>query len=187
MTIAIPPGRLKFFRQSITPSASTKTETVMQGSETDGVEARITIPEYLQAVAESEKDCDPPIIDGPKGVTILGSSESGQDAGPTESEPNGKPSISDSNSSGRSLPSSQSVSPPDPVILLEISNLKQLMDKIIEVDGRLNPKDPKEAPAVSPWKLMRARRNNQDLGSLFEMRDEFYVHKLPYIGKKSKK
>lgn len=73
--------------------------------------------------------------------------------------------------------------PTEEVVVHQISTLKQLHDKVIELDGRRDPKNIKEVPAISPWKLVRAKRNNQDLGTLFDMREHFYHFKLPKIGK----
>lgn len=69
-------------------------------------------------------------------------------------------------------------------VLHSISYLTQLEHKIVDVDGRFKSE---EVPTVNPWKAIRALRNNQDLGSLFEMRDEFFVYKHPQIVKEGKK
>ncbi len=72
----------------------------------------------------------------------------------------------------------------DEDILHSISNLSQLEDKIVDIDGRFNPKD---LTAQNAWKNFRAIRNHQDLGSLFEMREDFYVYKHPRIVKEPKR
>ena len=59
-----------------------------------------------------------------------------------------------------------------------------LEDKIIEIDGRIDPKD---AAAASTWRSIRLLRNNQDLGSLFDIREEHYVWKSSTIVKMPKK
>lgn len=102
--------------------------------------------------------------------------------------PNGKSAATITNKMNdkASTPESKPPDPPDGVIHHEIKNLAQLMNKAIEIDGRLDPKDIKQVPASSPWKFMRLKRNNQDLGTLFEMRDEFYAYKLPKLQKKAK-
>ena len=69
-------------------------------------------------------------------------------------------------------------------IIHSISNLSELEHKIIDVDGRLNSK---EVPVANTWKHFRGIRNNQDLGSLFEMREDFYVYKHPRIVKEAKR
>ncbi len=84
-------------------------------------------------------------------------------------------------------PDSEAPESSEGAISYEITSLKQLMDKAIEIDGRLDPKNRKAVCAASPWKFMRVKRNNQDLGTLFEMREEFYAYKLPKITKRTKK
>ena len=69
----------------------------------------------------------------------------------------------------------------DDAILHEISTLSQLEVRILEIDGRLNLNEVR--PSINPWKALRGKRNNQDLGTLFEMREEFYVWKHPHIPK----
>lgn len=69
----------------------------------------------------------------------------------------------------------------DDAVLHEISTLGQLEVKILEIDGRLNLNEVR--PSINPWKALRGKRNNQDLGTLFEMREEFYVWKHPHIPK----
>ena len=67
------------------------------------------------------------------------------------------------------------------VVIHEISTLAQLEVKILEIDGRLHVKGVR--PSINAWKAFRGKRNNQDLGTLFEMREEFYVWKQPHIPK----
>lgn len=80
-------------------------------------------------------------------------------------------------------PASATASAPnsDDAIIHEISTLAQLEVKILEIDGRLNLNEVR--PSINPWKALRGKRNNQDLGTLFEMREEFYVWKHPHIPK----
>lgn len=69
--------------------------------------------------------------------------------------------------------------PQDPlldVVIGRFHTLNSLESKILDVDGRISSKD---APSSSTWRALRARRNNQDLGSLFEMREEYFVWKDP--------
>lgn len=44
-----------------------------------------------------------------------------------------------------------------------------LSTKILEVDGRI-----KNPPNGNAWKDFRCKRNNQDMGSLFEIRQDYY-------------
>lgn len=69
-------------------------------------------------------------------------------------------------------------------ILHSISNLTQLESKIVDIDGRFNSK---EIGVQNAWKNFRGIRNHQDLGSLFDMREEFYVYKHPRIVKEPKR
>ncbi|KAM0797637.1 Asx homology domain-containing protein [Usnea florida] len=68
--------------------------------------------------------------------------------------------------------------------LYEISNLSQLEHKVVDMDGRFQSK---EMSVQNTWKTFRCSRNNQDMGTLFEIRDEFYVHKHPKIVKEAKR
>ena len=69
-------------------------------------------------------------------------------------------------------------------ILHSISMLTQLENKIVDIDGHFNSKD---MATQNTWKTFRGIRNNQDLGTLFEMREDFYVYKHPQIVKEAKK
>ena len=68
-----------------------------------------------------------------------------------------------------SLPSPLVTSPDDPVSYT-LTSLQSLETKILEVDGRI--KNPGNG---NSWKAMRAKRDNQDMGTLWEMREEYYV------------
>ena len=88
---------------------------------------------------------------------------------------------------GRAVGGDQNRLPTEPktgCYLYEVWKPNGLENKIIEIDGRLDPKD---APIASSWRFIRVQRNNQDLGSLFDMREEFYVWKSPTIVKTPKK
>ena len=69
-------------------------------------------------------------------------------------------------------------------VLHSISILTQLENKIVDVDGRFNSKD---IATQNTWKSFRGVRKMQDLGTLFEMREEFFVYKHPQIVKEAKK
>lgn len=60
------------------------------------------------------------------------------------------------------------------IIQFTISTLFPLEKKIIEIDGRL----PSTTRTASTWRDIRCRRNEQDMGSLFEMRDEYYAYRV---------
>ena len=69
-------------------------------------------------------------------------------------------------------------------ILHSISMLTQLEKKIVEIDGHFDSND---IAVANTWRSFRGIRDNQDLGTLFEMREEFYVYKHPQIVKQAKK
>lgn len=60
------------------------------------------------------------------------------------------------------------------VILWKGTGLMALEKKIFEIDGRAKA----DWRTGSTWRDMRCRRNEQDMGSLFEMRDEYYAYKV---------
>lgn len=60
------------------------------------------------------------------------------------------------------------------VVLYEITGLYALEKRILELDGRAKP----GSRSGSTWRDIRCRRNEQDMGSLFEMRDEYYAYKV---------
>ena len=68
--------------------------------------------------------------------------------------------------------------------LYEISNLTQLEHKLVDIDGRFQSKD---MSVQNTWKTFRCSRTNQDMGTLFEIREEYYVHKHPRIVKEAKR
>ena len=59
------------------------------------------------------------------------------------------------------------------VTLLEVTGLQALEKKILELDGRAKP----GSRTASTWRDIRCHRNEQDIGSLFEIRDEYYAAK----------
>ena len=69
----------------------------------------------------------------------------------------------------------------DDVILHETGILSNIEIRILEIDGRPNLKEVR--PSINAWKAFRGKRSNQDLGTLFEMREEFYVWKHSKIPK----
>ena len=58
------------------------------------------------------------------------------------------------------------------VVQCKILNIQMLETKILELDGRMKNLWPHNA-----WKCFRCQRNNQDMGSLFEIREQYYVWK----------
>lgn len=63
------------------------------------------------------------------------------------------------------------------VMVATISSCTALENKILEIDGRMNGKTRSHGSA---WRHFRVQRKEQDLGSLFEMREEYYVYKHPH-------
>ncbi len=60
------------------------------------------------------------------------------------------------------------------VILCTVENVRPLEFKILEVDGRIsNPTH------YNPWKSIRVLRDNQDMGSLQDVRESFYLRTHP--------
>ncbi len=60
------------------------------------------------------------------------------------------------------------------VILCTVETVRPLELKILEVDGRIsNPTH------YNPWKTMRVIRDNQDMGSLQDVRESFYLRTHP--------
>ncbi|PYH38376.1 uncharacterized protein BO87DRAFT_412972 [Aspergillus neoniger CBS 115656] len=57
----------------------------------------------------------------------------------------------------------------DEILIENIQGLTSLASKIIEVDGRIT-----DIPNGNAWKEFRAYRNNQDMGSLWELRQAWF-------------
>lgn len=60
------------------------------------------------------------------------------------------------------------------IILYTTTGLWELEKEILKIDGRVKP----GSRTASTWRVIRCRRNEQDMGSLFEMRDEYYAYKV---------
>lgn len=60
------------------------------------------------------------------------------------------------------------------IILCTTTGLLDLEKKILSIDGRTKP----GSRTGSAWRDIRCLRNEQDMGSLFEMRDEYYAYKI---------
>lgn len=60
----------------------------------------------------------------------------------------------------------------DGTIHITTKLLSELEQAIINTDGRISWKD---APAHSAWRAIRVKRNNQDMGSLFDMREQHFL------------
>ena len=60
----------------------------------------------------------------------------------------------------------------DDVILARITTLQALENKIVATDGRLG-----KTVDGNAFKHIRVKRDNQDIGSLFEIREDWYTYK----------
>ena len=63
-----------------------------------------------------------------------------------------------------------SASTQENVILCTVENVRALETKILELDGRVEHRT-----HVNAWKMIRCQRDNQDLGSLFDIRESYYL------------
>lgn len=68
----------------------------------------------------------------------------------------------------------ESASTQENVVLCTVENVKALETKILEVDGRVTNPTHRNA-----WKMIRCQRNNQDMGSLFDIREGYYLRTHP--------
>lgn len=67
-----------------------------------------------------------------------------------------------------------SASTEEDVVLFTAKSVRALELKILNIDGRFsNPSH------RNPWMHIRCQRNNQDIGSLFDMREEYYFRTHP--------
>ncbi|KAL9101912.1 MAG: hypothetical protein Q9163_002878 [Psora crenata] len=230
LTMAIPPGRLKYARYLPTPQATPAQITKEANKDppdsgqqsdvyTNGVlkdESHIPEegPEDCEARSNTPK-ADHPVTEGsfthadgdepPQANTkesqnspLPNQSLDLQDANrraprtktaptdeatPTTPPSRGQPSIQSSKQAPpqQSMCSATTEQPSNQdVIHYRINTLNEFERRLIEIDGRLNPKEHKNANA---WKAIRGKRNNQDLGTLFEMREEYFVRRSPKIVK----
>lgn len=60
------------------------------------------------------------------------------------------------------------------IILYTTTGLWELEKEILKIDGRVKP----GSRTASTWRVIRCRRDEQDMGSLFEMRDEYYAYNV---------
>lgn len=60
------------------------------------------------------------------------------------------------------------------VTLCTVENVKALETKILEVDGRVTKPSHRNA-----WKMIRCQRDNQDMGSLFDIREAYFLRTHP--------
>ncbi|PLN83532.1 Asx homology domain-domain-containing protein [Aspergillus taichungensis] len=93
--------------------------------------------------------------------------------GTANSIENQEPETTDEKPSSQPSSETKPEGPPegtDEIIVPDIQGLTALGTKIIEVDGRI-----KEIPNGNAWKEFRSYRNNQDMGSLWEVRQAWFL------------
>jgi len=193
LTLAIPPGQLKYARLVAEPEARAEGEmeeqgttavenakatpisdTKMEGNDTPTGPTKIEI-EITAGEADSQ-------VNGTESVENV--KQNGEAPTPDAEVNKGGPATTTKNEEEEpSIAVSEGPDTYEDVVLHEIKTLQKLERKVLEIDGRLNPKD---VPSVNAWRFCRCKRNNQDLGTLFEMREDFYVYKHPQIVKDSR-
>lgn len=62
------------------------------------------------------------------------------------------------------------------VVRYTVFNVQMLENKILELDGRTSP----PYTRGNAWKQFRCQRDNQDMGSLYEVREGYYVFRHPH-------
>ncbi|KAL8725752.1 MAG: hypothetical protein Q9166_007152 [cf. Caloplaca sp. 2 TL-2023] len=221
VTLAIPPGQLKFARRlsqfsttepnkakmpppSTIPSSTADTAdegTTMEEASvmTDEVKTEIeTTPladctkvsdpmEVHQSsvqteVGEENTKSDISVVDNAKSPAAIPDDGSKQQASTQPTAPDSgpaspenmtehlKPTTTSTNDANEAI----SIAKDYDVILWKGTNLNALAKKILAIDGRAKS----DARTASTWRDIRCRRNEQDMGSLFEMRDEYYAYKV---------
>lgn len=68
----------------------------------------------------------------------------------------------------------EAAAPESNVVLCTVETVRPLEAKIFEIDGRIS-----DASHRNPWKFFRCERNNQDMGSLFDMRESYFYRTHP--------
>ena len=75
---------------------------------------------------------------------------------------------------------SSSQKPVEDVILVTVTTLTELERHMCAIDARCEMQGWR---SINSWKAMRAKRDNQDMGSLFDIREDFYINISPTIVK----
>jgi hypothetical protein len=66
--------------------------------------------------------------------------------------------------------SQTTTSEPDEIIVPNLSSPQALVHKILQIDGRMP-----NSRTANAWKEIRCYRNNQDMGSLFDVREAWFL------------
>lgn len=105
-------------------------------------------------------------------------SEVPEDLTPPPSQPTANETEKDLDTTEKSPTKSDeppTISAADEIILSNIPSPNMLVTKILQIDGR-----PKEGQrAANPWKEIRCYRKNQDMGSLWDVRQAWYFKQNP--------
>ena len=205
LTMGIPPGTLKYARHLPTPETTPTKSAVSQQlplAKTDDIDAGVashTTPEtpvqrddlvngqagssstkleqnsleLLNGIEDSDSSPKMPKTDQVEPSNLKPLSK---DHNPVE--PSVSPSTPPRHRPQDAPPQLQE--PVEDVILTPITSLNDLDKHCLDIDGRIATNARSVANA---WKNIRGKRNNQDLGSLFEMRQDVFVWKHPKIVK----
>ena len=223
LTMAIPPGRLKYARHLPTPQTTPTKSSEANGlqSEREGASAINGVVNNKPCVVEGNLEDVEPRADTTEpdnltaGKKSAGSNEAADEFAELQNAKPLEPSLPEcatilpdkenvsaieardahsASPTNPSTPTEQSPKPAPPhpssqapaedAIFYRMTSLNEFDRKLIEVDGRLDPNKHRNA---NTWKSIRGKRDNQDLGTLFEMREEFFVWKSPTIVKTPKK
>ena len=186
MTFAIPPGQLKYARRLAPDEDEDKTlkkgkigDTPIADKDAEGNDTEQNDAEDIRAETDNVEDIEVK-NDKPEDKNVENDNTHAKSSDPSNVEskrttPGPCDAEVPSIAKPSPAPSSQLSAIPsdvDDVILASITTLQALEDKIVTIDGRLGKKVDGNA-----FKCIRVQRNNQDLGSLFEIREEWYVYK----------
>ncbi|GAD91526.1 hypothetical protein NFIA_050670 [Paecilomyces variotii No. 5] len=128
-------------------------------AEKTNMPVEIVVPTAEPAVAVTP----PPTADTPNGNVVTQPDQApGHDS--TETAP-----VETKDEAAGTVPESEP-EPIENIILPNVAEPGSLAKKIMEMDGRI-----KNPPSSNAWKLFRCYRNNQDMGSLWEVRQTWYL------------
>ncbi|PYI25361.1 hypothetical protein BP00DRAFT_409705 [Aspergillus indologenus CBS 114.80] len=117
-------------------------------------------------LAEHEPQCSEPQISTTNGNVGLEDME----VQASTDQPLPKPEINQDSLDTTAAPPTDHAQDAKEIIIPNIRGLNALASRIIEIDGRI-----KKVPNGNSWKEFRAHRNNQDLGSLWEVRHAWFL------------
>jgi len=134
-------------------------------------------PEAISSAAEAEEvtDLDSPLTSLPS--TMSTPYKNLSTATPSNTPSKGQATMTASQTPGKSVGN---------VTITSVRSLRALEQAIITADGRFENEGQETPRSTNPWRMMRGKRNNQDLGTLWEMREEYFVWQHPKIVKMPK-